>query len=110
MLPLTGLTATCGNLLVRKDAGTPPLGVPVRPRSPFAPPLSVKVTTVMGEPNVRPWSVDFAALMAAASKSYHQTWMEWSGLTVTNAPCMLETISVPPLGANVAPPSVDRKK
>src|SRR6266700_2497992 len=105
MLPLTGFTAGCGNLLLRNPEVPPPLTVPVRPRSPLAPPEATNVTTVTAEPNVTPWSVDLRALMLAPSN--HHACSEWSGLTVTNAPCIPVTINVPPLGAQVPPPSVD---
>ena len=57
MLPLTGLTAACGNVLLRKPKVPPPLSVPVRPRSPLVA-VDRLETIVTGAPNVTPWSVD----------------------------------------------------
>src|SRR5262245_8857070 len=107
MLPLTGLTAACGNRLERKPEAEPvPCRVPVRPRSPLVPPGAMKVATVTGAPKLTPWLTDLRAMRA---EGVHQNaYTEWSGPTATNAPWLPEAMSVPPLGPNVAPLSVER--
>src|SRR5262245_23574001 len=108
MFPLTGLTAACGNLLLRKPDGVVvPCRMPVSPRSPFVPPVRPEAT-VTGGPKVTPWSTDLRAMIAAGV--HQNAYTEWSGPTATNAPWLPEVMSVPPLGPKVAPLSVERYK
>src|SRR5215471_9428013 len=86
MLPLTGLTAACGNVLLRKPA---PSLVAVRPRSPLTP-VAFKFATVVAAPKLLPWLVDVASWMDAAvplPPCSQKIWMWWSVPTTTLLPC-----------------------
>jgi len=76
MLPLTGLTVICGNVLERKPATSE--------RLPFVAVLW-SVVTVTGAPKLTPRSVDFLVRIWAGTtlESYQNAWTAWSVPTTT---------------------------
>src|SRR5262245_59925521 len=87
MSPVTGFTAACGNVLLRKDEGF--VLLTVKPRSPLMP-VVTKLATVVAAPTLLPPSVDMACWMDAGLPNpplSQNTCTAWSVPTTTLLPC-----------------------